>query len=197
MCSKKQYRPVLKQMQKLWWFSMAVMLVTNGTTWIARWHFIGCRPIGRFEWTSQTYLAYRPGDGLYKQLHSRKILKFRIYEIASETNLGPIRCFLEAKRQSFIWMPFCPLRHTLLVSAFRLTAESHTLRRWSLRDSRNSSVALFAAISQVSTWYLCTSGRCVGVRQAIVNARQATSEWKSGPVETGLTGPATTALHSD
>ena len=40
MCSKKQYRPVLKQMQKLWWFSMAVMLVTNVTTWIARWLFI-------------------------------------------------------------------------------------------------------------------------------------------------------------
>ena len=34
-------------------------------------------------------------------------------------------------------------------------------------DSRNSSVALFAAISQVSTWYLCASGHCVGVRRAM------------------------------
>ena len=66
-----------------------------------------------------------------------------------------------------------------------------------MEDSRNSSVALFAAISQVSTWYLCASGRCVGVRQAMVligNAGQATSEGKSGLVETGLTGLAATAL---
>ena len=36
----------------------------------------------------------------------------------------------------------------------------------------------------------------MGVRQAMAligNARQATSEGKSGPVETGLTGPAATA----
>ena len=54
-------------------------------------------------------------------------------------------------------------------------------------DSWNSSVTLFAAISQVSTWYLCGSGCCVGVRLAMAlidNARQATSEGKSGPVET-------------
>ena len=67
-----------------------------------------------------------------------------------------------------------------------------------LEDSWNSSVALFAAILQVSTWYLCVSGRCVGVRQAMAligNARQATSEGKSGPVEIGLTGLAATALY--
>ena len=68
----------------------------------------------------------------------RKILKFRGYEIASETNFGPIRYFSEAKRQSFTWMPFCPLGHTPMVSAFwsclLVAAESHTLRRWSLRD---------------------------------------------------------------
>ena len=34
-------------------------------------------------------------------------------------------------------------------------------------DSRNSSVALFAAISQVSTWYLCALGHCVGVGRAV------------------------------
>ena len=40
--------------------------------------------------------------------------------------------------------------------------------------------------------------RCVGVRQAMAligNARQATSEGKSGLVETGLTRPATMALY--
>ena len=39
----------------------------------------------------------------------------------------------------------------------------------------------------------------MGFRQAMAligNARQATSEGKSGPVETGLTGPAATALTS-
>ena len=30
-----------------------------------------------------------------------KILKFRSYKIASEINFGSIRCFSEAKRQSF------------------------------------------------------------------------------------------------
>ena len=30
-------------------------------------------------------------------------------------------------------------------------------------DSLNSSVALFTAISQVSTWYLCALGCCVGI----------------------------------
>ena len=57
---------------------------------------------------------------------------------------------------------------------------------------------MLTAISQVSTWYLCASGHCVGVRQAMAligNARQAMSEGKSGPVETGLTGPAATALY--
>ena len=64
-------------------------------------------------------------------------------------------------------------------------------------DSRNGSVALFAAISQVSIWYLCASRRWVGIRRAMAligNAMQATIEGKSDPVETGLTGPAATAL---
>ena len=34
-------------------------------------------------------------------------------------NFGPIRCFSEVKRQSFTWMPICPLRHTPMVSAFQ------------------------------------------------------------------------------
>ena len=40
----------------------------------------------------------------------------------------------------------------------------------------------------------------MGVRRAkalIGNARQATSEGKSGPVETGLTGSAATALYNE
>ena len=48
-----------------------------------------------------------------------------------------------------------------------------------LEDSRNSSVAQFAAISQVSTQNLCASGHCVGIRRAMAligNARQAMSE---------------------
>ena len=56
---------------------------------------------------------------------------------------------------------------------------------------------MLTAISQVSRRYLCASGHCMGVRQAMVligNARQAMSEG-NGPVETGLTGPAATALY--
>ena len=66
-----------------------------------------------------------------------------------------------------------------------------------MEDSLNSSVALFAAILHVSTWYLCASGHFVGIRQEMAligNVRQAASEAKSGPVETGLTGLAATAL---
>ena len=66
------------------------------------------------------------------------------------------------------------------------------------KHSPNSSVTLLAAIMQVSTWFLCAWGRRVGVRRAmplIGDARQATSEGKSSQVETGLTGPAGTALY--
>ena len=55
----------------------------------------------------------------------------------------------------------------------------------------------FAATSQASTCHLCGWEPCVGVRRAMAligNAKQATSEGKSGPVETGLTGPAATAM---
>ena len=89
-----------------------------------------------------------------------------------------------------ILFAYRPKPHPSLVKLARLVRKESC---WKTRGT-----ALFAAISQVSTWYLCASGRCVGVRQAIAligNARQATSEGKSGPVETGLTGPAATALH--
>ena len=110
--------------------------------------------------------------------------------------------------------PFCPLRRTALVSAFRSFANlaSHTLRRWGLRDynrcleerkvvgrkTRKSFFALFAAgISQVSTCHLNVWEACVGVHRAMApigDAKQATGEGKSRPVETGLTGRAATAL---
>jgi len=61
------------------------------------------------------------------------------------------------------------------------------------KDSRNSSVALIAAISQGSTWYLCASGSCLGVHWAMALIGKP-RVGKSGPIETGLTGPAVTAL---
>ena len=64
------------------------------------------------------------------------------------------------------------------------------------RKAWNSSVALFVAISQVSTWYLCAWRRCVCVHRAMAligNARQAMREGKCGPVETELTGKADTS----
>ena len=56
---------------------------------------------------------------------------------------------------------------------------------------------LFVAILQVSTCHLCAWGPCADVRRAmalICNAKQATGEGKSGPVETGLTRLVATAL---
>ena len=50
-----------------------------------------------------------------------------------------------------------------------------------------------AAISQISTCHLCAWGPCMGVHRAMVligDAKQATSEGKSGTVETRLTGLA-------
>ena len=44
---------------------------------------------------------------------------------------------------------------------------------------------------------VCACGPCMGVHRAIAllgDAKQAMSEGKSGPVETGLTGPVATAL---
>ena len=110
-------------------------------------------------------------------------------------------------------MLFCPLCRTPMVSASDpvhlpkatpFTGEGCGTNRSLVRtkscwkeDLGNSSVALFAAISQVSTWYLCALGRCMGICRAMAligNTRQAMSEGKSGPVETGLTGPVATAL---
>ena len=63
----------------------------------------------------------------------RKILKFRGYEIASETIFVPMRCFSEASRQSFTLMPFYPLHRSYtnikcrLSNPVHLSAESHIL----------------------------------------------------------------------
>ena len=46
--------------------------------------------------TQECYTLGGP-EGMLPQ----EILKFRGYEIASETNFGPIRCFSKAKQQSF------------------------------------------------------------------------------------------------
>ena len=119
-------------------------------------------------------------------LPQKIFFKFRGYAIASETIFVPIQCLSEVREQSFTGMPFCPLCRTPLVSAFRSSSligrkphppfageaceTNHSLVRtescWK-EDSRNSSVALFAAISQVSTWYLYALVRCVGVSRAM------------------------------
>ena len=74
---------------------------------------------------------WRHSNGCYDAMTSMHAL----YEIASETILGPARCFWETRLQLNIY-PFCPLRRTTLVSAFRSFASlaSHTLRRLCLRD---------------------------------------------------------------
>ena len=57
--------------------------------------------------------------------------KFRGYDIASVIILGPTQCISEARQQShlneYLRYPFCPLRRTPLVSAFR--SDLHTLHR--------------------------------------------------------------------
>ena len=58
-------------------------------------------------------------------------------------------------------------------------------------------VTVLLHCSQPSRKFQHASGHCVGFRRAkalIGNARQATGKGKSGPVETGLTRPAATAL---
>ena len=66
-------------------------------------------------------------------------------------------------------------------------------RKVTRRKTRKNSFALFAAISQVSACHPCAWGPCVGVRRAMAltgDAKQATSEGRSGPVEIGLTAQA-------
>ena len=137
----------------------------------------------------------------------RKFLEFRVYEVASETILGPKRCFSEARRQSFTRMntyPFCSLCHIALVSVFRLFANltSHTLRRsfgWKNRKLLEDSV--FRTVR--SHLVLCCNMspccvRAMGICRAFTvfgDVKQVMGEGKSGPVETGLTGPVATALY--
>ena len=58
----------------------SIVVILNGSDASDKWYNMNCevafyldwRPKGRFERTSQTYLAYEPGDGLVyrEQLHS-------------------------------------------------------------------------------------------------------------------------------
>ena len=117
-----------------------------------------------------------PNDRFFLRLYMNAILP-----IASYTASDPVR--LSAETAPFAGEA-CEINRSLV----------RTESFWKSRGT-----ALFAAVSQVSTWYLCASGRCVGIRQAMAligNARQAMSGGKSGPVETGLTGPVATALIS-
>ena len=138
---------------------------------------------------------------------SQKIIE---YEIASETIFGSIRCFSEARQQVHMtlykYLPFLPIvlystGFSFLIVCLILQAmpETNCLlgRMESCWKTWKSFYALFAAISQVSTCHLCPWGPCMGVRWAMVligNAKQATSEGKSGPVETGLTELVATTL---
>ena len=78
--------------------------------------------------------------------------------------------------------------HPLQMRLARLIGRTESC--WGLgRDS----FALFAAIS----YYVSTCHHAVCVRRALAlfgDAKQAMGEGKSGPVETGLTGPVATAL---
>ena len=98
------------------------------------------------------------------------------------------------------YLPFLPIAS--YVSSFRSFANlaSHTLRRWCSRDYHNRSLGrtdFFRTVrSHLASFNMspvCWEP-CVGVRWAMPmaltgDAKQATGEGKSGPVETGLTGP--------
>ena len=61
-------------------------------------------------WSDQVGSACTRKNAIpYEGLGACSPRKFRGYEIASETNFGPIRCFLEAKRQSLTWNAFLPV----------------------------------------------------------------------------------------
>ena len=126
---------------------------------------------------------------------------------------------LEARRQSFTCMniyPFCPLRHIALVSAFRSFANltSHTLPASQIVRLEERKIVGRLGLSHcsqpsrimlqhVTTLCMC-HGRLPSIgpiwrRQASHghNIIYAMGEGKSGPVETGLTGPVATALNSE
>ena len=109
------------------------------------------------------------------------------------------------------YLPFLPIAHWFQLSDRSLISQAtpsadvacDTIiicleeRKVVGRKTWKSFFALFVAISQVSTCHLSVCGHCVGVRRAMAligGAKQAMGEGKNGPVETGLTGPAATAL---
>ena len=104
--------------------------------------------------------------------------------------------------------PFCPLRHAYSAAWFRLSDRSLISQATPFADRsgrKNRKLLEDSVIRTVrSHLVLCCNmlPRCVramGVFRALAlydDAKQAMGEGKSGPVETGLTGPVATALRS-
>ena len=140
-------------------------------------------------------------------------MKFRGYEIASETIFGPMQCFSEARQQSFTCTlsAYCITQNWFQPSGRLLTLQPHApfgdetcktiivhLKEWKVIGRKTQIFfALFGASSEISTCHLCGWGPCMSICRAkalIGDAKHAMGEGKSGPVETGLTGSVTTAL---
>ena len=107
----------------------------------------------------------------------------------------PKRCFSEARRQNITYMniyPFCPLRHIALhgfgFPIVRLEERKIVGRLGLPYCSQPSHIML----QHVTTLIAC-HGRLPSIG-LFGDAKQAMGEGKSGPVETGLTGPVATAL---
>ena len=91
--------------------------------------------------------------GQRTEFHMNGILPIVSYT----TGVGfPIQCAYWPKPHPPFAGEACETNHSLV----------RTESCWK-EDLHNSSVALFAAISQVSTWYLCALGHCVGIRRAM------------------------------
>ena len=135
-------------------------------------------------------------------------MEFRGYDVASETIFGPKRCFSEARRQSFYMQhaPFLPIA-PYSTAWFRLSDRSLISQATPFADRsvgrtencwKTRSFALFAGIPYyVATCRhaVCVPWRLPSIGPILIWRRQAShGEGKSGPVETGLTGPVATAL---
>ena len=128
--------------------------------------------------------------------------------------LGPYDALWRLDDKSFTCMnvyPFCQLRRrTVLVSAFHSSRNPHPLQMRLVRLQPFTGKFLKGKLRRVFLHYSQPSrkfqhvtcvlswGRCVGicrVMELIGDANRAMGEGKSGPVETGLTGLAATALN--
>ena len=143
--------------------------------------------------------------GLWACSH-RKCLEFRGNEIASGGILRPTQCFKEARQQfhMFKYPPFLPIASysTDLVFGFPIVCLSLKPHPSQIRlrlearqvvgkKTRKLSFLYCSQPSRKLQHITCTLYRpCVGVSQAtalIGDTKQATSEGKSGTVETELT----------